>query len=649
MYCMKSISSYIIFFLFLFGAFETSAQQQINKENLAGQEGASQAALAAFAEHNTPEFSYKLTYYRTYWELNPDTFYIKGSVTTYYKPTSSNLSQIGFDMNGDLTIDSVVYHAAKVGYTINAPNEELLVNFPKAPPQGAVDSVTVYYKGIPYSIQQSISQNYHNNIADIWTLSEPYGAEDWWPCKQSLNDKADSIDIYVKTPIGNLAASNGLLVGSVKQDSSITYHWKHRYPIATYLVGVAVTNYAQYNLYAHVGPNPGDSLLILNYVYPEDSAIFYPPSLLARNTMELYVSFFGRYPFDLEKYGQAEFDYGGGMEHQTMSFVRDMEFSLIVHEMAHHWFGDKVTCGSWKDIWLNEGFAVFCEGQAEKYIAGGNAWQIWINENLGTALQQTSGSVYVDDTTSVNRIFSYGLTYCKAAYVLRMLEFMMGDSAFFSGCRSYLGDKGLAYYFANTIDLQNHFEAASGLQLDSFFQEWIYGQGFPQFNIYWKQAGNVLNINLVQKPTDPSVQFFHIPVPIKIRMGNKDSTFNLTATSLSQNFNIPISAKVDSLIPDPQQWLLAAYSVFPLDSLPGVPIILYPNPATNTLVVNTHEGNAGNEGELVIFDVRGKQVYDQTGIGSDLIDVDISTFSNGVYFLKYISKSSILQEKFVKL
>jgi aminopeptidase N len=645
---MKKHFLYFAIILLCFFGFDASAQQPVCRESLAEQESANQSSLATFAEHNTPEFSYDVTYYRTYWELNPDTFYIKGSVTTYYKPTSANFNKIGFDMNGDLTVDSVIYHNSKAGYTVDKQNDELLISFSNAAPKGIMDSVTVYYKGIPYNNSGSISQNYHHNVADIWTLSEPYGAEDWWPCKQSLMDKADSIDIYVKTTVGNLVASNGLLVGSVKHDSSITYHWKHRYPIATYLVGVAVTNYAQYNLYAHVGPNPGDSLLILNYLYPEDSAIFYKQSLLARNAMELYVKLFGRYPFDMEKYGQAEFDFGGGMEHQTMSFVRSMEFSLISHEMAHHWFGDKVTCGSWKDIWLNEGFAVFCEGQAEKYIMGDAAWQNWINTNLGEALQQTSGSVYVEDTTSSSRIFSSGLTYSKGGYVLRMLEFMMGDSAFFSGCRSYLSDKGLAYFFANTSDLQNHFEAASGLKLDSFFKEWIYGQGFPQFNIYWKQADNILNVHLVQNTTNASVPFFHIPVPITIKMGNKDSSFNLTATSSSQYFNIPISAKVDSLISDPDKWLIASYTVFPLDSLPGIPIYLYPNPTGGEIILNTHQGNEDN-GEVIIYNINGKQVYDRFIAGNKPVDIDVSSFANGMYFLKYVGKSTILQEKFVKL
>ena len=627
----------------------TLKAQDICRSSLSNAEDTQAQDKMAFSEHSTQEYAYNIIYYRTYWEIDPDTFYIKGSVTTYFKPTIAGFNQIGFDMNPNLNADSVVYHGTKISSSKNASANELLVNLPKTLTLGSTDSITVYYQGTPNNNQGSINLEFHNNIPDIWTLSEPYGARDWWPCKQSLTDKADSVDIYVKTPYGNLAASNGLLVDSTISGSDIIFHWKHRYPIATYLIGIAVTQYSQYNLYAHVGPKPGDSLLILNYVYPEDSAAFYAPSLLARNTMELYVKLFGRYPFDEEKYGQAEFDYGGGMEHQTMSFVRDMEFSLISHEMAHHWFGDKVTCGSWKDIWLNEGFAVFCEGQSEKNIMGDQAWQDWIKTNLGTALQQESGSVYVDDSTSVSRIFSYGLTYCKAAYVLRMLEFVMGDSAFFQGCKDYLNDNNLAYAFANTIDLQNHFEAASGLDLNNFFQEWIYGQGYPLYSIYWSQTYNELNIKLVQKQTNTSVPFFHLPVPITIRQGGKDSTFNLAATSATQNFVIPIHNAIDSLIPDPEQWLLASYSVFATDSLPGNPVGIYPNPATTRLTVNMHQANTSSKGQVLIYDMKGRLLYSKTGIESNLINIDVSKFATGFYILKYVSNTTVGQEKFLKL
>ncbi len=645
---MKKDFIYLVALITIFLYSEVKAQDFSNR-NLAYWEAANQQRLASFSEHNTAEYDYDVTYYRNYWEVNPKAFYIKGSVTMYYKPTAATLTQIGFDMNPDLNVDSVIYHGKKTANSKNSAASELLVNLPKSPPMGIVDSVTIYYEGIPYNTQESIVQNYHNNVPDIWTLSEPYGAEDWWPCKQSLIDKADSIDIYVKTRVGNLAASNGILVSTIIHDTTVTFHWKHRYPIATYLVGIAVTNYSQYNLYAHVGPNPGDSLLILNYVYPEDSATFHNPSLLAKNTMELYVKFFGRYPFDLEKYGQAEFDYGGGMEHQTMSFVRNMEFSLISHEMAHHWFGDKVTCGSWKDIWLNEGFAVFCEGLAEKNIIGAKAWQIWKNSNLGIALQETSGSIYVDDTTSVDRIFSYGLTYCKAGYVLRMLEFIMGDSAFFNGCRNYLADKNLAYFFANTIDLQHHFESASGLKLDSFFKEWIYGQGYPMYNIYWSQTSNQLKIKISQTQTDPYVRFFYLPVPIDIRIGGRDTIFNLTLTSASQNFVIPINGKVDSLIPDPEQWLIASYDVFPLDSLPGTPVGIYPNPAEDVLTINIHQPGTSSNAAVEIYDMSGKLLYDNINIESNLINIDVSNFANGVYIIRYKNAATTFQEKFMKL
>lgn len=620
---------------------------QVANQQLPGWEAKASKALQSFAEHSTPEYDYDVSYYRMSLEIDPGKFYVKGSVTTWFKPTTSSLNEIGFDMNSDLTIDSIMYHNSELAYS-KVSSIELIANFPGNLANGKIDSVTVYYEGIPYTNQGSIELTFHSNIPEIWTLSEPYGARDWWPCKQSLDDKADSIDILITTPIGNRVASNGLLVDSARQGKNITYHWKHRYPIATYLVGIAVTNFAEYNIYAHVGANPGDSLLIMNYVFPEDSAIFVKPSMLARNAMELYVKLYGPYPFEKEKYGQAQFAYGGGMEHQTMTFLDDMEFDLVAHEMAHHWFGDKVTCGSWKDIWLNEGFAVFSEGLCEKYIIGRAAWENWINANLGGALQQTSGSVYVDDTTSVSRIFSYGLTYCKAAYVLRMLDFLIGDSAFFKGCQSYLTDKNLAYFFANTADLQAHFEAASGMQLDSFIKEWIYGQGFPQFNIYWKQANNDLNINLVQIPTDPSVSMFHIPVPITISVGGKDSTFNLNPTSLTQQFNIPVSGKVDSLMPDTARVLLAKYSVFPLDSLPGSPLTIYPDPVQNVLTLNLHEEIVGNNGSVSVFDIRGQEMMRLPNISSQITNIDMGPYANGLYILRYVSSSTVLEQKFVK-
>jgi aminopeptidase N len=599
-------------------------------------------------EGSGPEYLYDVKYYRTYWEINPNLFYIKGSVTTYFVPSTSSFSKIGFDMADDLSLDSVVYHGGNKT-TTRPGNNALVISLGKTLPNGVLDSVTVFYQGKPFNTQYSFAQTFHSNIPVIWTLSEPYGAKDWWPCKQSLDDKADSVDIFIRTPQGNLAGSNGLLVSSIKKDSFITYHWKHRYPIATYLVGIAVTNYIQYSIYAHVGPKPGDSLLILNYVYPEDSAAWYAPSLLSRNIMEFYVKMFGRYPFDLEKYGHAQFDFGGGQEHQTMSFMQSMDFPLVAHEMAHQWFGDKVTCGSWKDIWLNEGFATYCEGLCEKFLARPDAWQIWLNSNKGIAMSKPSGSIYVDDTTSVQRIFSSELSYSKGGMVLRMLQYITGDSAFFKGLRNYLNDKNLAFYFANTSDLQHYLEASSGLALDSFFKEWIYGQGYPQFSIFWKQADNVLKITLVQKPTHASVKLFHIPVPILIRVAGKDTILKLESNGLSQDFFIQLSGKVDSFSADPEQWLLAKYNVFPLDSLPGAPLDIYPNPASTTITLNLHQNFSIKAAGIAIFDAEGRLILEKNDITTPITTIDISHLRQGVYFLRYKSASKVLQQKFLKM
>ncbi|MBK7970327.1 MAG: hypothetical protein IPK08_16080 [Bacteroidetes bacterium] len=176
----------------------------------------------------------------------------------------------------------------------------------------------------------------------IWTLSEPYGSSDWWPCKNGLTDKADSIDIFLNVPNAMTGASNGILIAETPNGTTKLFHWKHKYPIA-YLICMAVTNYVKYSLC----PLAGDTLEIVNYVYPEDSLLATSQTDEIVSMVQLYDTLFGVYPFHNEKYGHAQFGWGGGMEHQTMTFVSNFGFDLLAHELAHHWFGDKVTYGSW--------------------------------------------------------------------------------------------------------------------------------------------------------------------------------------------------------------------------------------------------------------------------------------------------------------
>ena len=191
----------------------------------------------------------------------------------------------------------------------------------------------------------------------MWSLSEPYGSRDWWPCKNGLDDKADSIDVFITNPIAYKAASNGILQSEtpVSGGTKLLTHWKHRYPIATYLICFAVTNYSVFNRSVNLSTGV---LPMQTFCYPEDSTSFSNGTINTLNAMQLFDTlFYLPYPFMNEKYGHVQFGWGGGMEHQTSTFVVSIDESLCAHELAHQWFGDKITCGSWKDIWLNEGFA----------------------------------------------------------------------------------------------------------------------------------------------------------------------------------------------------------------------------------------------------------------------------------------------------
>ena len=222
---------------------------------------------------------------------------------------------------------------------------------------GSKDSLSIYYKGTPVGGGfGSFVQSIHNGVPVIWTLSEPYGAKDWWPCRNGLDDKADSIDIYITHPSKYKASSNGVPEAEVQQGSTTISHYKHRYPIASYLVAFSVTNFSTFTDYAAIG---NKNVPVISYVYPEDSAYFHSNVNSVMNGLSLYSNRFTPYPFLTERYGQTQFGFGGGMEHQTNSFVINAEENLVTHELAHQWFGDKVTCGSWQDIWLNEGFATF--------------------------------------------------------------------------------------------------------------------------------------------------------------------------------------------------------------------------------------------------------------------------------------------------
>ncbi|MEO5644025.1 MAG: M1 family aminopeptidase [Bacteroidia bacterium] len=587
-------------------------------------------------------------YQRCEWNVDPAIYYIKGKITTHFIPNAS-ITEIEFDLSDSLQVDSVKYHGNSISFTHSL--EILSVNFPSALPASMIDSVTVFYQGIPpNSGFGSFDTSMHAGIPVLWTISEPYGSKDWWPCKQNLSDKIDSVDIIVTSPSIYTTASNGILVKDTVIGISRTCTWKHRHPIATYLVCLAVTNYS---VYTHLVPFNGDTVEVINYVYPEELALSQTQSGNIIPQMQLFDTLFGAYPFSDEKYGHAQCNFGGGMENQTITFLGGFNYELMSHELGHHWFGDKVTCASWHDIWLNEGFASYLSGLCYEHFTPTIYWLPFKQGRISYITSQPDGSVYCPDTVNISRLFDDRLTYAKGAMILHTLRWVIGDSAFYAGVRNYLTDPAIAYKFATTSDLQQHLEAASGQNLNWYFADWFYGEGFPSYAISWSQsANNIATFTVNQSQSHASVPFYELPLPIRFKNATQDTIIRVSNTFSGESFSVQLPFHADSLIFDPDYWIISANNTInnvrqlEIDNA----ISVFPNPSTDALVISFGNGFAGNA-QLKIRDAEGKLVLEKSFVLSSTTNqnvIDISALAIGMYFVSVETGEEKLTMKFVK-
>ncbi len=585
-------------------------------------------------------------YQRMEWDVDPAIRYISGKVTTYFKSKTELLNTIEFDLSDSLTVDSVFIGNNLASFIHQ--NNKIQVNLPESLLLNQLDSVSIFYQGIPpTSGSGSFETSFHGTefTPVLWTLSEPYGAMEWWPCKQSLTDKIDSIDVIVTTPEQYKTASNGILVSETVNTSTRTMLWRHRFPIATYLVAIAVTNYERYSDFLET--ENGDSIEILNYVYPEDLEDAKGKTPVTAEIMQLYQNLVGEYPFAAEKYGHAQFGWGGGMEHQTMSFMGNFGYGLIAHELAHQWFGDYITLGSWQDIWLNEGFATYLTGLSYENIET-DWWPVWKQVYSDQVKQEPDGSVYVTDTTSVSRIFSSRLSYAKGGYLLHMLRWVIGDDAFFQGLKNYFSDPAVANGFARSEDVIKHFEQVADTSLTEFFNDWLYGEGYPVYSASFKPAdeGKTM-ITLSQSTTHESVDFFEMPVPVRLyNTGRTDSIdMRLNHTNNQQQFTVAANFHVAELVIDPDLWLISE-----TQEVVGVPteintqsIDIFPNPAT--IEISLRIPSEKQISGIRIFDMSGTEVkHFSTQLGK----LNVSDLTPGVYLLQAEMPDAVFQGRFIK-
>ena len=598
--------------------------------------------------------NYDVKYHRMEWNVDPGSSpaAIAGKLTTYWEAIEP-MTSVTFDMASNLNVQSVEQRGSSLSYT--QANDEIVITLPSTQNTGVLDSLSITYDGNPTSNGfGSYEQSSHNGIPILWTLSEPYGAMGWWPCKQDLTDKTDSIDVFVTHPQfynGSQeykTASNGLLMSEVVNGSNKTTHWKHKYPIPAYLVAIAVTNYASYDNLAYQGTS--DEFPITNYVYPEDLSYAQANTPVTVDIIENFGNLFEMYPYANEKYGHAQFGWGGGMEHSTMSFMGSFGEDLIAHELAHQWFGDKITCGSWEDIWLNEGFATFLTGLTKEHLYGENEYKNWREGKISSITSYSGGSVFCTDTTDVGRIFHGRLSYNKGSMLLHMLRYKLGDPDFFQGVQNYLADPNLAYAYAKTVDLQNHLETASGMDLDEYLADWFIGEGYPSYQIQWDQTGSDLFVQVNQVQSHGSVSFYEMPIPIKvIGTGGEVEWLRLENTANGQRFTENISFAISTIQFDPEYQLISAGN-----SVTNTPNLGISNsviegilPITNPVKekLNIYTTNDVNLIKKSIYNSLGQKIFEDTSHNSVL---DVSAIPSGVIILHLTTNKGVFYQKLIK-
>lgn len=580
--------------------------------------------------NGTPSRGYDLTYHRLELQVDPAVRAIAGMVTHHFIALQE-LTTLTLDLVDTLEVSAVQHASGGLAFT-HADNT-LTITLPAPLPEGQRDSLTITYAGTPgNSGFGSFVQAEHAGAPIIWTLSQPFGARDWWPSKDDLNDKAGSVDVIITAPEGQRAASNGMLVSEVPVgNGQVRAHWRHRYPISHYLIAFAVTNYV---VYTDVVPTDQGPIDVLNYVFPEDLAASQQGSARIVEQMQLFNELFGRYPFAEERYGHAQFVWGGGMEHQTMSFMGNFSYELMAHELAHQWFGNTVTCGSLEDIWLNEGFATYLAGLCYEFVS--TQWWMPYKRNVrNLVVGAPDGSVKCTDTTSIDRLFNSRLTYGKGMFLLHMARWVIGDSAFFAACRNYLNDPDLRFASARTTQLQAHLEAASGMDLDGFMADWYEGEGHPSYTLTWGQSElGGMTILLEQTQSHPSVDFFELPVPVRLWNATQDTIVVLDHTFSGQTFDVLPGFLVDSVAIDPDIRLLSAQNV--VTAVPELArgtgtVRLFPNPANELMQVAL----ACTEGsvEWRVLDALGRAVDQGRWPAATLHQLSTARYPAGRYTL----------------
>jgi len=441
-----------------------------------------------------------------------------------------------------------------------------------------------------------------------------------------------------------IGISNGMLENIIDNGNTKTFQWRHRYPIVTYYVMAAISNYVWFE--EQFNGNGGESYPLIYYVFQEDLNSAQNGVSDLPEAIQFFSDIFGEYPFSNEKYGMTQLGFYGAIENQTNTIQNNLSsnwFYTTVHELGHMWFGDMITCADWHQGWLNEGFATYSEALWDEHNNGFEAYKSHMlsNEFWG------GGTLYLENAADTFNTFQ-NIFYKKGAYVVHMLRGVCGDEVFFDALMDYSQHPDLMYGNASTEDLQEVFETSTDTEFDSFFDQWVYDEYWPFYHYDFIQDDDnklLVMIHQVQEELYGYRPVFEMPIRIRINYSdNSDTTVTVWNDEQTQQYEFELNKEISSIDIDPDKWILRKTQYNP--ELPvsiqssnfNEDISIYPNPFTSELTINFNKISS-QDIKIQILNSEGKQIQTFKNVKSKVVRWDGNTTEGikakpGIYFVK---------------
>jgi len=524
--------------------------------------------------------------------VDPDTRTLAGSVIATLTATESGVEEIVLDLLAPMICTGAeLLEPTRDLLDFSQTESELIIELPEPLAGGTRVELSVAFVGYPepHGLFGFQFQETDAGGPVAASLSEPWSARSWWPCKDRPDDKA-TMTVTILAPDGLTAVSNGAETGGEENaalagypelreraeaefaaragKSLLTYDattWREAVPISTYHFSVAIAGYVEFGE-DYVGP--AGAFPIRHFVYPEFEEAARRDFAVLPEMLDFCGDVLDGYPFAGEKYGMAMFEWDGAMEHPTAVSWGDILLTgdgffetLIVHELAHQWFGNLVTPQDWTHTWLNEGFATYFEALWLEHRDGRAALSQFMLEHrsVGYGSDPLLRNEGVDDPWYYFNV----IVYHKGAWLLHMLRRLVGDEQFFASLRAYLNDPQLQLGNATTDDFIRVCEETTGHELGWFFDSWLLWNTYPIYEVTWEniaeQNADFVRVRLqqVQDP-DPvyGTQPYVTPVDIRLRGPGYEVIVSVWNNLLDQEYTLTVPSAADQVKLDPDAWLL---------------------------------------------------------------------------------------------